>query len=188
MNYLEYVATPAEIAAVEDRNRRDETDFHGRVLHDLLALGRDIVNVQSQKAFIQGKHLARDPRDIELRQVQDLTVTFDRLARGIRMAILLHQKIMDLARTPVPDPPDGAACGPAEPVPAPSPDGPIHPGRADDVTRQPAARIIAKVAQDLTAGLGPRVTPSQDPAPTTAAAIETLRTHLAAGPPPGFAP
>jgi hypothetical protein len=159
MNYAEYIPTPAELVEIAARHRQEETDFHGIVLRELLDLGREIIAVQRQKVFVQEKQLAGAPRDIELRHHKDLTIPFERLARGIRAAILLHQKILDLLKPP-----------PAEPTP-------------DAKTDQPPDEIIAKACHGLAAGLGPNITiPDTGPR----AAIETLRAHLAAtvtGPP-----
>jgi len=156
MDYTQYVPTQAEIAAVLARNCQDELDFHERVLHDLLELGRDIVNVTRQKALVQSKLLTRDPRDIELRHHKDLTIPFERLARGIRQAILLHEKILEQLKTSLAEP---------------------------DLSDQPPDQTIVKACQDLAAALGPNITiPDTSPH----AALETLRAHLAtigAGPP-----
>jgi hypothetical protein len=165
MNYAEYVPTPAEWFEIHTNHRLDELIGHEQLLHDLLAMGRELITVQKRKADVQSVQLAGDIRDIDLRRYQDLTIPFDRLARGIRMAIQLHQKILDLL---IPSP--------VEPPSPAKTDQPTRPDGLDDVTRQPPEQIIAKACENLAAALDPNITlPDTGPR----AALETLRAHLA---------
>jgi hypothetical protein len=158
MNYAEYVPTPAEWVEIETKNRLDQTCLHDQLLHDLLDLGREVIAVQKRKTHVQDFNLAGDIRAIDPRDHPDLTIPFDRLARAIRMAILLHQKILDLLKPP-----------PAEPTP----DQPAH-DRTADIPQRPD-KIIVKACQDIAASLGPNFT-IPDTGPW--AAMEMLRTHL----------